>query len=78
MLSNKKVYIFIHPMRATWISHLIFLNVINLIIFRKAYKLRSSSLCNCLQPLAASSLIVRNKVSHTHIRSVSKSFRTES
>jgi len=51
------VYIFYIPVRATCPNHLIFLYLITLTVFGKAYKLRSSSLCNLLRPPAISSLL---------------------
>jgi len=57
--STKISYTFlIAPIRATYLAHLILLELITLIIFGEAYKLRRSSLCSLLQPPVTSSLSV--------------------
>jgi hypothetical protein len=47
-------------MRATSPAHLIYLDLITLIIFIEAYILCSSPLCSLLQPYTTSSLLVPN------------------
>jgi hypothetical protein len=50
-LSNQNVVRIYHSlMRATYLAHLTVLDLIFLIIFCEEYNLRSSSLCNFLQP----------------------------
>jgi hypothetical protein len=60
---TKILYVFfISPIRATWASHLIHLDLITLIIFGEAYTLWSSSLCSLLQPPVTSSLLGPNNL----------------
>jgi len=44
-------------LHATCLAHLVLFDLITLIIYVEAYKLRSSSLCSLLQPPATSSLL---------------------
>jgi hypothetical protein len=60
----------ISSMRVTWPGHLILLDLIILILFGEAYKLRSSSLCSLFQPPATSSLFDRNTISQEKILKV--------
>jgi hypothetical protein len=48
------------PIRATCPAHLIFLDLISLIVLSEAYKLGSSSLCSFLHPPVTSSLLGPN------------------
>jgi len=57
-IPTKIVSAFLIPsIQATCSTHLIFLDLITLIIFGEAYKLRSSSLCSLFQAPATSSLL---------------------
>jgi len=54
------VRIFLLPIRATSLVHLILFDLITLIVFGEAFKLQSSSLCSFLQPSTTSSLLDGN------------------
>jgi hypothetical protein len=58
---TKILYAFLtSPMRATFIAHLILLDLITIIIFGQAYKICNSSLCSFLQHPSTSSLLSSN------------------
>jgi hypothetical protein len=54
--SRTQITFLFSPIRATWLAHLILLDLIILILLGEEYKSRSSSLCRFLHPLVTSSL----------------------